>query len=159
MLTPNEQKRITNWIDEAIGKGTWSTYDDLHIDRINPWIKKKKSQWVNKSFDYLVFAHSYVQQKKDFKVVLAIPLASREIINIDNDSLEQLTGEKLSYTPPSLHLYKDNHLIGNWINKSLTEGYMRYGRFTYFLSQEIDKYENDGSYTNTIHVILRIDAL
>ncbi|OGW71049.1 MAG: hypothetical protein A2047_03775 [Omnitrophica bacterium GWA2_41_15] len=153
MLTGNQKKRINVWMNEVIRKGKWQDYDDLHIDRINPWIKKKPSKWINKSLEYFEFANSLVKQKGDFRVLLVIGLASRrklrDTVKLD---LDTLSFSKLSNSPPALYIYINNHYLGRRINASVKKHHVRYKDFLYYLYQAKDQY--DGRYINCIHILV-----
>ena len=127
-------------------------HDDFHIDRINPWIKKTPDKWVKKSLEYFDFANLLIKDRKDFKIILAIQLASIEkSVDITQIDLDTLPVNKLSYSPPSLYIYKDNDTFGKWVNESIKKHPFQYKDFICFFHQEVER--NCGDYANTIFIV------
>jgi len=108
-------EQIKSWIQQCIAGG-WETFQDLHVDDIEPGFVKKSS-WLQAGLDALDVSYGEIQSTS-LNVLLAVPLASSMVrIGVNFKNIKEMEGQ-LSVTPPSLYVFDAS--AENW-RKSLSE--------------------------------------
>ena len=105
----DQQKIVINkWLSNVIKNGSWQSYDDLHIDKIDT-LFKSKNQWINGGLNCLTITQKKLKEKKlnnDFDAALAFSLLSKTIpIGINFYNIDQMKKE-FDHSPPSIYIFK-----------------------------------------------------
>lgn len=150
MVTEKQKNVIDAWLTEVMRKGTWPDHD-LHIDRINPRLKKEPSVWLEKGFEYFTYARSR-GNKNGFSAVLLIFLKdARHSQGLASVNIEELRGSDFSHTPPSIYLLQENHEKYSLITSEANKQQLRYQQFKYGLNEWFDS--EDNVYRRTLVVV------
>lgn len=117
--------RIKQWMKSIIEEQAWERLDDLHIDQVASTFKTRDN-WVSasyESFKEAILIQQAIWENERFRIALAIPLVARnKPKNLDFHSLQEVSENLHSYTPPSLYLFPEK--FPSWenaISKGITQ--------------------------------------
>ena len=105
------KKVIKQWIQKTVEDNSWKEHNDLHIDEISDKFTKANT-WIDGGLKCFNLAK---QIRNDLKLPFAVEL--RIVLNSsiapkgkNFDSLSDLS-QDLSWTPPSLYIYKKDYAL------------------------------------------------